>query len=236
LVEVKFNMEKNVNADFKLIKNSKGESIGHVKKLWFIEFLRKVYDIYGLYFDSIIGFNLIDSKIKKYQKYFLENNKKSIEDFNKESYICSSGNPGSKDSYTEYISKIGEVKERNKKDGENYKIIANLCLVLIYQYWENYYRVKIANDIGLEKAKDLELDIFGEIKILRESIIHHRAIALDKVEDFKLLKWFKKGDKIEIDAKQFEKIIEYIFYSVLNDISEEYKKYGAILFKQPKIS
>ena len=225
-------MEKKKNTDFKLIKNSKGKIVGHVKKLWFIEFLRKVYDIYGLYFDSIHGFGLVAAKIKEIQKTFLEKYKiSSIEDFDKTSFIYGRGQPGSKDSYSMHISKMGKIKERNKKSGENYKIIANLCLVLIYQYWENYYRVRIANDIGLEETKDLELDIFGEIKVLRDSIIHHRAIALDRVEDFKLLKWFKKGDKIEIDDKQLEKIIELILYSVLNDISEEYKKYGSDLFK-----
>jgi len=228
-------MEKNKNTDFKLIKNSKGEIVGHVKKLWFIKFLRKVYDIYGLYFDSINGFNLVDAQIKKYQKIFLENNKLSIEDFNKKSFIYGRGEPGNKDSYTIHISEMGKVKERNKKDGENYKIIANLCLVLIYQYWEDYYREKIANSNGTEK-NELELDIFNDIRIIRRSIIHNSSIAIKDVKKLKFLKWFKKGDNIEIDAKQLEKIIELIFYSVLNDISEEYKKYRLGLFmKSPNI-
>ena len=229
-------MEKNKNTDFKLIKNSKGEIVGHVKKLWFIEFLRKVYDIYGLYFDSIHGFGLVAAKIKEFQKTFLEKYKiSSIEDFDKTSFIYGRGKPGSKDSYSMHISKMGKIKERNKKSGENYKIIANLCLVLIYQYWEDYYREKIANNNGYEK-NELELDIFNDIRIIRRSIIHNSSIAIKDVKKLKYLKWFKKGDKIEIDTKQLEKIIEYIFYSVLNDISEEYKKYGANLFKQPKIS
>jgi hypothetical protein len=226
-------MEKSENADFKLIKNSKGEIVGHVKKLWFVEFLGKVYDIWGLYFDSIIGFNLIDSKIKKYQKYFLENNEISIEDFNEKSFNYGIGNPGKKDSFTKYISKIGKTKERNKRDGENYKIVANLCLVLIYHYWEDYYREKIANANGHEK-NELKLDIFNDIRIIRHSIIHNKSIAIEEVKKLKFLKWFKKGDKIEIDAKQLEQIIEFICYSLVNDISEEYKKYGSEL-KQPKI-
>ena len=228
-------MEKNKNADFKLIKNSKGEIIGHEKKLWFIEFLRKVYDIWGLYFDSIIGFNLIDLKIKKYQKYFLENNKISNEDFNEKSFNYSIADPGKRDSCTKYISKIGKTKERNKRDGENSKIVANLCLVSIYHYWEDYYREKIANANGYEK-NELKLDIFNDIRIIRRSIIHNKSIAIKEVKKLKLLKLFKEGDKIEINAKQLEKIIEYICYSLVNDISEEYKKYGSELLKQPKIS
>jgi len=180
-------MEKNKNTDFKLIKNSKGKIVGHVKKLWFIEFLRKVYDIYGLYFDSIHGFGLVAAKIKEFQKTFLEKYKiSSIEDFDKTSFIYGRGKPGSKDSYSMHISKMGKIKERNKKSGENYKIIANLCLVLIYQYWEDYYREKIANNNGYEK-NELELDIFNDIRIIRRSIIHNSSIAIKDVKKLKFL-------------------------------------------------
>lgn len=82
----------------------------------------------------------------------------------------------------------------------------------------------------------LESFIFADIRIIRRSIIHNSSIAIEDVKKLKFLKRFKKGYKIEIDTKQLEKIIEYIFYSVLNDISGEYKKYGSDLFKQPKIS
>lgn len=82
----------------------------------------------------------------------------------------------------------------------------------------------------------LESYIFADIRIIRRSIIHDSWIAIEDVKKLKFLKWFKKGDKIEIETKQLEKIIECIFYSVLNDISGEYKKYGPDLFKQPKIS
>ena len=82
----------------------------------------------------------------------------------------------------------------------------------------------------------LESYIFGDIRIIRRSIIHNSSIVIEDLKKLKFLKWFKKGYKIEIETKQLEKIIEYIFYSVLNDISGEYKKYGSDLFKQPKIS
>ena len=226
-------MKKNKNTYRKIIKNNEGKIIGYVRKLWFREFLRKVYDIYGLYLDSTFGFISINKHITELQKKICSNNKIRIEDFDKKNFSYGRGKPGSKDSYIMHISEIREVKERNKNEGENYKNIANLCLVLIYQYWENYYRKRIANDIGCKK-NDLKLDIFGEIRIIRESIIHHRSIALEKVEEFKLLKWFKKGDKIEIDSKKFERIIYYIFYSIYNNISEEYKKYESITIKSSK--
>jgi hypothetical protein len=224
-------MEKNKNTDFKLIKNSKGEIIGHVKKLWFREFLRIVYDIYGLYLDSTYGFISINKLIVKSQKEIVKHSKIDISNLNKQNFYYGKGPPDNEDSHIMYISKIGEIRERNKKNGRNFKNIANFCLVLIYQYWEDYYREKIANDIGIEK-KSLKLDIFGDIRILRKSIIHHRAKALEEVEKCNLLKWFKKGDEININNEKFVIIINYIFNSIYNDISEEYKKYGYANIKQ----
>lgn len=50
----------------------------------------------------------------------------------------------------------------------------------------------------------------GDIRLLRNSIIHHGGIALKNVENCELLKWYKEGDEIFIDAKKFEEILEHI--------------------------
>lgn len=50
----------------------------------------------------------------------------------------------------------------------------------------------------------------GDLRYLRTSIVHHKAIAKEEVENCKLLQWFKKGDKIYVNSKMFEEIIFYI--------------------------
>ena len=106
--------------------------------------------------------------------------------------------------------RLNTYKKRNEKDGDNYAIIANLCIVLIYQYWEDHYRGQIANELELTSKNDLTSDIMGDLRHLRTSIVHHKAIALKEVENCRLLHWFIKGDKIYVNSKMFEKIIFYI--------------------------
>lgn len=77
-------------------------------------------------------------------------------------------------------------------------------MVLIYQYWEEHYRELIAKEYGFSK-NDLKIDIFGDLRNLRNSIIHHKGIEIDG--KYKILKWFKKDKEIKIDKEQFEEII-----------------------------
>ena len=80
---------------------------------------------------------------------------------------------------------------------------------MIYQYWENYYRPKIAEEKRVLK-ENIKWDIMGDLKLFRESIIHHRGIAIPKIKNCKMLKWFEEGEIINIDNHQFEEIIRNI--------------------------
>ena len=58
--------------------------------------------------------------------------------------------------------------------------IANMCLVSLYQYWEDEFRGKIEQVLGLGENV-AKADIMGDINWLRQSIIHNKAIASKKV-------------------------------------------------------
>jgi len=85
-------------------------------------------------------------------------------------------------------------------------MIGNLCSVLIYQYWEDYYRARMAEVLDMS-ADDLEVDIMGDLRHIRRSVIHHRAIAIDDIERCKIIRWFAPGDDIFITDDQFEQLI-----------------------------
>ena len=80
---------------------------------------------------------------------------------------------------------------------------------MIYQYWEDYYRPKIAQENGVLK-ENIKWDIIGDLRFFRESIIHHKGIAVPKIRNCKILKWFKEGEIININNIQFEEIIRNI--------------------------
>jgi hypothetical protein len=103
----------------------------------------------------------------------------------------------------------GEWKDKIGKDGSNIKHIGNMCLVMIYQYWEDKYRVEIAKSKGISKDKLLS-DLFGDIRHFRNSIIHNDGRAIDEVNHCKILKWFSVNDQIIMDAQKMDYLIDCI--------------------------
>ena len=47
---------------------------------------------------------------------------------------------------------IGEYKRRNEDGGQNWVFLANVCLVGIYQYWEDHFRKEIASALAEERS------------------------------------------------------------------------------------
>jgi len=176
------------------------------------EFEQIVDKIYGFYLDSTSGFGELKMKIGKAQTESLHLFQKShpelanIEYLDGAAMIYGEGEPGTPEAVELHRCNQKQYKERNSEKGDNFKLAGNLCLVSLYQYWEDHYRSKIAALIGTEK-NTLNIDIMGDLRLLRNSIIHHAGIALKDVEQCKLLKWFKEGEEIFIDKEKFKKII-----------------------------
>ena len=197
------------------------------------EFLEILDNIYGVYLDGTEGFSLVRNKIIEGQQNTSKITGMSIEDLDNASFTYGKGDPRNSDSYNLHKCTQGKLKKRNEKDGDNDAIIANLCIVLIYQYWEDHYREQIAKELGHYKKNDLKSDIMKDLNLLRQSIVHHRAIAKKEVEKCKLLQWFKDGDKIYVNRKMFEDIVFYIKADI-KLINEDYINHGSILFLRGK--
>jgi len=84
-----------------------------------------------------------------------------------------------------------------------------MALISIYDYWEHSCRNKLA-DYHNVKPIQITSQIFGELRLLRNSIIHHGGIALPAVQSCMTFNWYKKGDSIFIDGDQMEDIVTSI--------------------------
>jgi hypothetical protein len=81
-----------------------------------------------------------------------------------------------------------------------------MALISIYEYWENSCRSKLALFHGVE-LQAIKSEIFGDLRKLRNPIIHHGGVALEDVEKCTRFRWYKKNDSIFIDGEQLEEII-----------------------------
>ncbi|MFT3980301.1 MAG: hypothetical protein QM687_07525 [Ferruginibacter sp.] len=184
------------------------------------DFMEKIDEIYGVYLDAEAGFIQNNNLLEKAQRLSNERSALSVSYLDTLPYLYSKGTPTNPNTIVLHEVTQGRFKERNKEGGANHVIIAHLCLTQIYQYWEDHYKSLIANAIGISK-EDLKSDIFGDIRIYRNSIIHYRGVALPNIKKCKILKWFNEGDSIVLTSDQIEEII-FNVKNAINSIPEKY--------------
>lgn len=189
------------------------------------EYNRTLDSIYGVFLDGCQGFSSAKSIFEKSQLSTLKKNKKlkketnyqknihynlSIKEFDDSCMIYSKGKKGGSDyRILHYCATQGEYKRRNSPDGENYRFIGNMALITIYEYWESSCRNKLAIFHNV-KHEHIKSDIFGDLRLIRHSIIHHTGIALPSIEKCRIFTWYKTGDTIFIDGDKLEDIVSTI--------------------------
>jgi len=179
------------------------------------EFERVVDHIYGVYLDATTGFDKLREWFEKNQINVLSILKSTHSELASIDYLDSvymfygEGDPNTSEAIELHRCTQGEYKKRNSKHGVNFQFLGNMALVSIYQYWEDFHRAQVATEMGVEK-NELKTPIMGDLRLLRNSIIHHAGVALKEVEKCELLKWYKEGDTIFIDKSKFEDIVFYV--------------------------
>jgi hypothetical protein len=99
------------------------------------------------------------------------------------------------------------VKGRLSVDGYDSRKAAETAIVFTYHIWEEKYRGKIAGRDG----KPIEYsDIMGDLRLIRNSIIHNKGIAKPDVLKCKVFSRFKPGDQIALSVSDIFAIVRAI--------------------------
>jgi len=159
------------------------------------EFLNRVNEIYITFLSMNVA----------YGRY--ENEMKSILTDNSKNFSFGEGNPNDPSNKTFITENIGKYKERIKINGLDRKLMSNLCLVAIYQLWEDEYRKKIAEEKGIETNK-LLIDILGDIRLIRIAIIHNNSKLISDFKRIKVLEFIKDREDIYLTITEFVFIVE----------------------------
>ena len=195
---------------------------GQIRKLR-EEFQGFISKIHGFYLDSTVGFELILKDIENQQgsiKNWIENtnpevvNESSLDvfpysheqEFSKATYHLQNKIDGTYAASGIHRVTLGEMKRRNKPNGNNCLLLGNTCIVMLYSYWEDYFREALANAMGITKS-EFKHPVWGDLGLLRNSIIHNNGIANSNITKAEVLRWYQPGDKIFINQQQFKEII-----------------------------
>lgn len=106
---------------------------------------------------------------------------------------------------------VGEFKKCNEENGKNYIRAAQLLIVMIFIFWEEEYREKIAAASSLKK-QDLKIPIFGDLRLLRNAIVHDKGIIKETTySNLKVIKGIvceiKENEELRLSDNQVQRLI-----------------------------
>ena len=116
-----------------------------------------------------------------------------------------------------HVGTLMEARSRNEPGGNNFTTLANVCIVSFYDFWNDYLRREYCMAKGYHDGTDEELrehasfDLWGDIRHLRTSIVHHRSIAIAEIGSCKIIKYFQPDDPISMSPEQMSAIFHELF-------------------------
>ena len=135
------------------------------------EYLKVVNEIFMAYCDATMGFCMFRDVVERAHRDLIKDGKLTADQSDKAQFVYGEGDPNESGSYSLTETSVSDFKDRNKKEGINFRIVGNMSLVLMYTYWEDKYRSEIADRVlGSTCKDDIKLDIMKDIDNIRNSI------------------------------------------------------------------
>jgi hypothetical protein len=186
------------------------------------ESLKVVNEIFMAYSDASMGFIMFRDVVEGAHRNLIKDGKLTPDQSEKAPFVYGEGDPNESGSYPLIETSVSDFKDRNKKEGNNFRIVGNMCLILMYTYWEDKYRSEIAEKVlGASNKSEVKLDVMKDIKNYRNSIIHNKGVADKKTGKNEILKWFKTGDEIFVNDAQLKSIL-FKLREGLKELKERY--------------
>jgi hypothetical protein len=190
----------------------------------FWQFASKLEELHTLYLDSLVGYSILHERLNSHQgavRAVLGNHEYATKEFQDTCSIVYK-NLSNRDFTPVSMSPVmkqGQMRGRVEDDGRNTLLLGNQCLVSAYAYWEEYLRVEIGKAIGVlpqdakadEEARKIlnehvKSDLWGDIRYIRNSLVHNNGIANSEVSKCRLIKWFSPGQPIELNHERMRAI------------------------------
>lgn len=149
-----------------------------------IEFKRTTHAFYTAYCMANAGMSYIATDIEKMEGYNPDG-KFQI---------------GEKDENFDSRTAVAEMKNSHavdgmRKNGPFSQIIAHGVINWVYSLWNEEYRGKVAKELGV-KTNDVLCDVMGDLRIIRNFIVHENAMADKRVTQLITINWISEGSLV----------------------------------------
>jgi len=108
------------------------------------------------------------------------------------------------------VMSAAKAVESARRDGEFPDIIAKALLIRMYAEWNERYRPKIAEEFSVE-AKDVRSDLMGDLRHVRNWIVHGKAVVGAEVTKICVLPWkLTEGSTLHVSSAMFREYADCI--------------------------
>jgi len=157
------------------------------------EYIDFVNQQVGVYMDAIAGFAGHYARVER-QVHRIMRKDKSKKSDEKPVVWASYEDPSKPDIIHNRIIRSSDYLSSNSVDGSNTQQHSQAILVFLFTYWEDEIRPRLAKSMSIP-AKKITSDIMGDLRIIRNVILHSKGIIRpDKHKSLKLL-----GDIFSVD-------------------------------------
>lgn len=170
-----------------------------IKFIPLIGFFKELDDLYAVVMSSSMCYGMSYSTFMGHLKDTSPTNSISFGD----------GDPNDPNNKVKLKLNASDFKERIKPGGKDMQIITRLCLVSMYQLWEDEFRKEIARSFNVCKS-DVKSDIIGDIRILRNAVIHNNSNKISDYSKLKVLTYMQGREKVVLTHDEFCDIIELV--------------------------
>jgi hypothetical protein len=118
------------------------------------------------------------------------------------------GNPNLQSTRHAGRMRVSEFSALSVTGGLAEQHLGQQLIVFVYTIWETVYRPTLASALGTE-AKSIDVPILGDLRLMRNDILHHKGIAKDSGRCVEL-RWFARGDVIALGPSHVVELEEQV--------------------------
>jgi hypothetical protein len=85
--------------------------------------------------------------------------------------------------------------------------LTQLCLVMLFDYWEGEYRRRIARALGM-KRKELTAPIMSDMELIRDDVIHRRGVvSTTTAGELQVIQGLQEGQHVAFAGDGFDDVL-----------------------------
>ena len=176
------------------------------------EYIDFVNNQVGVYMDALAGFAGHKVRIERQVHRISKASGIRIDECgNKVVMRTSYEDPTQPDVIHNRIIRTKEYIAANDSGGTNEQQLAQALLIFIFTFWEDEIRPRLSISKRVD-PKEIESDIMGDLRILRNVILHSKGVIRpDKYKSLKLIQYmFKENEKVYVSYENMHKIFVLI--------------------------